>query len=219
MKLKNKLKKMDKKFLITTGIVMIGQAVMYWLVKEFQSNPIYINYYLDDKIPFLGHFIYIYDLYYPFSFLALFLLYQRDEKNYFKTMISLIMACLICDIIFLTMPTIMYRPVTPNYDVITNFILKVTFFFDDPPLNCFPSTHCIFCFQIIFSFTLSKHVKKIRIPVIIFALLIVLSTLFIKQHFIYDIVAAFLICLIANLLENTFDIYQRIKKKYFNKKI
>lgn len=212
----NKIKgfiKKEKKFIISLCILMLGQMIMYWFLKLFQSNPIYINFYLDDKIPFWGSFVYIYNMFYPFCIIAFYLLYKDDEKAYYKAIISGVIGYIICDIIFLFMPTIMYRPPTPNYDILTNFVLKITYFFDEPPLNCFPSIHCLFCFQVIFSYLRSKCKTKKKAIITIIATLIIISTLFIKQHFIYDVISAFLVCLIANSLESIFKIYQKFKKK------
>lgn len=203
----------EKKFVISLCILMIGQACLYWILKQFQTNPIYINYYLDDEIPFWGWLIYVYNMFYPFCIIAFYLLYKKDKKNYYKAIISGVIGFIICDIIFLFLPTIMYRPVIPNYDPITNFVIKVTYFFDDPPLNCFPSIHCLFCFQVIISYIKSKCTLKRKTWVIICSSLIILSTLFVKQHYIYDVIAAFVVCLIANLLENIFGIYNYFKKK------
>jgi len=192
---------------------MLGNGILYWLIKLFQKDPIYINYYLDDKIPFWGWFVYVYNMFYPFCILAFCLLFYKDEKAYFKGLISCLIGIIICNIIYLFIPTIMYRPVTPNYDPFTNLVLKITFFFDEPPLNCFPSLHCLFCFQVIISYLISKCTIKRKTWIIIGALLIILSTLFVKQHFIFDIIAALLVCLIANLLESIFKIYSKFKAK------
>ena len=186
---------------------------MYWIIKLFQSNPIYINFYLDDKIPFWGWLVYVYNMFYPFCFLAFYLLYKKDEKTYYKGVIAGMIGFMISNIIFLFIPTIMYRPPIPNYDPFTNFVIKVTFFFDEPPLNCFPSIHCIFCFQVIYSYIMSKCSFKRKTWVIICSSIIILSTLFVKQHYIYDVISAFLVCLIANMLESILGIYTIFKKK------
>lgn len=203
----------EKKFIISISTILIGNVILYWSLKFFQSNPIYINYYLDDKIPFWGWLIYIYNMFYPFCIIAFYLLYKKDEKTYFKGIISGVIGFIICDIIFLFLPTIMYRPITPSYDPLTNLVIKITFFFDDPPLNCFPSIHCLFCFQVIFSYIMSKCTIKRKTWVIIGANLIILSTLFVKQHFIYDVISAFLVCLIANSIQSIFGIYNYFKNK------
>lgn len=205
--------KNNKKFVISMAIVLIGNGFLYWLLKTFQRNPVYINYYLDDKIPYWGWLVYVYNMFYPFFILVFYLLYKEDEKAYYKGIISLMIGVIVCDIIFLFMPTIMYRPITPNYDPFTNLVLKITYYFDEPPLNCFPSLHCLFCFQEIFSYIKSKCTIKRKIWVIIGASLIIASTLFVKQHFIYDVIAAFLVCLIANMAENIFHIHDKFKKK------
>ncbi len=75
-KLINFIKK-NKDFVISISILLVGQAILYWFLKLFQSNPTYIDYYLDDKIPFLGRFVYIYDTFYLFVFLAFYLLYKK----------------------------------------------------------------------------------------------------------------------------------------------
>ena len=213
MKRIKKFIKREKKFLISLSILMVGQMIMYWFLKMFQHNPVYINFYLDDKIPFWGWFVYIYNMFYPFCIIAFYHLYKDDEKTYYKAIISGVIGYIICDIIFLFLPTIMYRPPTPNYDPITNLVLRITYYYDEPPLNCFPSIHCLFCFQVVFSYLSSKAKTKKKAIIITIAFLIILSTLFVKQHYIYDVIAAFLVCLIANLLENVTGIYQKFKKK------
>ena len=111
------------------------------------------------------------------------------------------------------MPTIMYRPVIPNIDSLTALVIKITFLYDSPPLNCFPSIHCLFCFQVIYSFIFSKFDKRNKILIIIYSLLIIISTLFIKQHYIFDVISAFLIVIISSLVTDLFKIYDRLKKK------
>ena len=181
--------------------------VLIVLTSFYHLTFLYIPY-------FHNHIIqHLYNMFYPFCLIAFFLLYKKDEKSYYKGIISCMIGIIICDIIYLFIPTIMYRPITPSYDPLTNLVLKITYFFDDPPLNCFPSLHCVFCFQVIFSYIISKCNLKRKTWVIIFSSLIIISTLFVKQHYIYDIISAFLVCLIANMLESIIGIYNRFKKK------
>lgn len=205
--------KRNHKLIISLSLLMIGNCFNYWLIKIFQRNPIYINSPIDDKIPFWGWLVYIYNMFYPFCIIAFILLFKKDEKAYFKGIISCIIGIFICNIIYLFIPTIMYRPVTPNYDPLTNLVLKITFYFDDPPLNCFPSLHCLFCFQVILSYLISKCTIKRKTWIIICSSLIIISTLFVKQHYIYDVIAAFLISIFSNTLESLFNISSRLKKK------
>lgn len=204
----------NKKFLISISILLIGQAFFYWFLKFFQTNPHYLNFDIDQKIPFIPNFIYIYNTFYPFMFLTLLYLFTKDENVYMKGIISGILGFLICDIIFLIYPTIMQRPPIPETNLLTEFVLKVTFFFDTPALNCFPSIHCLFCFQIIYSFILTNQIElKKKIPIIIYSLLIIMSTILVKQHYVVDIISALSICIITNLLVDITKLQTKIEAK------
>ena len=150
----------ERQFIVSLAILMLGNMFMYWFLKFFQGNPIYIDYYLDDKIPFWGWTVYIYNMFYPLFIFSFYHLYKKDKVHYYKGIISCAIGCICCYIIYLIIPTIMFRPEIPNYDAFTNLVLKVTFFFDEPPLNCFPSLHCVFCFQIVFSYIKAKFPMK-----------------------------------------------------------
>lgn len=204
----------NKKFLISISILLIGQAFFYWFLKFFQTNPHYLNFDIDQKIPFIPNFIYIYNTFYPFMFLTLLYLFTKDENVYMKGIISGILGFLICDIIFLIYPTIMQRPPIPETNLLTEFVLKVTFFFDTPALNCFPSIHCLFCFQIIYSFIFTNQIElKKKIPIIIYSLLIIMSTILVKQHYVVDIISALSICIITNLLVDITKLHTKIEAK------
>ena len=188
-----------KKFVVSSGLVLGIQAVLYWLLKLFQYN--YSTFYLsiDHTIPFVKYFVYIYDMFYPFMFLGLYIIYKHNKKIYKDTLKCLVIGFVISDIIFLLYPTIIIRP-DVKIDSLTNLVLYLTYYFDTPAINCFPSIHCLFMFQLIFS-TIRLDISKIKkILIISFAYLVILSTLFIKQHYVMDAIVAFIICLIVNLI-------------------
>ena len=186
-------------FLLSSSAVLGVQALLYWLLKLFQYN--YSTFYLtiDHTIPFIKYFVYIYDMFYPFMFLGLYLIYKSDKKKYKDTLKCLVIGFVISDIIFLIYPTIIIRP-DIKIDGLTNLVLYLTYYFDTPAINCFPSIHCLFMFQLIFSISSIKTKKIYKVLSIVFAILIILSTLFIKQHYVIDAIVAFIICLIVNLI-------------------
>ena len=188
-----------KKFLLSTGLVLGLEAAFYWIVKIFQYNynTFYLN--VDYTIPFINYFVYIYDLFYPFTFLCLFIMYKHDKKVYKNALIGLTIGFIICCIMFIIYPTIMIRP-DVKVDSFTNFVLYVTYKADTPAINCFPSIHCLFMFQMIFSISKISINKYKKLSLIIFAILVILSTLFIKQHYVMDVLVSFIICLMINLI-------------------
>lgn len=210
----------NKKFLISISCLLIGQALFFTSLKYLQNNYHVINFYLDNKIPFIPEFIHIYNLFYPFVFIIMYYIFTKDRKTYYNGVIAGIMGYLICDIIFLVYPTIMNRPIFDynSLDVVTGFVLKATYYLDSPALNCLPSIHCLFCFQIIYSLFKSKDInssKKIIISLI--AILIMLSTLFVKQHYLYDIVASLIVFIIVNIIVYKFKFERKLYVIWNNK--
>ena len=206
----------SKKFWITILIVMVGNGMCYWFLKLFQSNYHYIYFFLDDKIPFLPRFIYIYNLFYPVVFISYYLMFKKgNEETFMNCAVSSVVGCFICYIIFLCYPTIIDHGIIPSTDKLTKFAIDITYFFDNPAINCFPSIHCLFCFQVIYGlFKSKKFNNKLRIFLILFLLLIAISTVIVKQHYFVDIIGGFVVCVIANVITIEFDLYKKIKKKY-----
>ena len=84
---------------------------------------------------------------------------------------------------------------------ISTFLVNIIYKLDNPPINLLPSMHCSFCFLFIFSTLLNKNIeKKYRIIILILSILIILSTLFIKQHLLIDILASFIISSLTFIL-------------------
>ena len=192
----------NKEFLIPILILMVGQSVTFYLFKLFLTNYHTVPIPLDGKIPFIPEFIYIYDLFYPFVFVGLYYVFLKDKKVYRNGVFSGIIAYLIADIIFIVYPTIMIRPdlTDVSMDSLTRLFMTVTYSGDNPASNCLPSIHCVFCFQVIWSILSCKDIscgKKVWITIL--ALLISFSTLFVKQHYIYDVILAAIMVIIINI--------------------
>ena len=190
---------MNKDFLISISCLMKLQALIYYFIKFCQSD---YHYFIDSKIPFIPLSVYIYDIFYPFVFLIFYYIFCKDKKTYYNGIIAGIIGYLICDIIFYMYPTIMVRNDISgvNMDFLTSLVVKITYLYDEPPLNCFPSIHCLFCFQVIVTTIFSKNIKvKNKIIISIISLLIIISTLLVKQHYFYDVIGALIICIISNI--------------------
>jgi membrane-associated phospholipid phosphatase len=201
---------------------MVLQAAIFWSIKLLQSNYHTFSFILDQKIPLMKWTIYIYNMFYPLVFCLLAYLYTKDDKKYFNACIAGIVGYLICDVIFLCYPTIMDYPRDVIVHNFTDLVLKITYVADTPALNCFPSIHCLFCFQTIYSLVSSKKIdKNVKIFGTIGLVLIAISTLTVKQHYFYDMVASLVVCIIANIITIKFNLQDKIRKlqkKNHNKK-
>lgn len=202
----------DKKFIISIIILMGGQSFLFWLLKFFQTSPHYFNFVIDNKIPFLPEFVYIYNIFYPLIFVIYLILFNKDRDNYYEGIIAGTIGYIISDIIFILFPTQIIRYTIPDrISKITTFVLNTTYLYDDPPLNCFPSIHCLFCFQAMFNVIRAKNLNKsTKTLIVIILILIIASTVLIKQHYFIDVIGAFVIFIISNLITIKLNLKEKI---------
>ena len=202
----------DRKFIISIILMLVTQQFTYAFLKLFQSNFHVFDHIIDMKIPFIPQFIIIYNLFYPVVFFFFYNMFNKDKDTYYKGIIAGILGFIIADIIFLIYPTIMIRPdiTNLNIDPINKLILYITYKVDTPAINCFPSMHCVFCFQTLYSILRCKGYNHKCLSSILL-LLIIASTLFVKQHYFIDVVAALIIVIICNIISEI--IYKLYKKK------
>lgn len=189
----------NKKRIIILLLVLIFQASAYCITKLFHSNLIYLNNYFDNMIPFISYFVIFYITWYPLLFLIPLLILKYDKKVFDRYVISVFIFAIFECIMFILLPTTMNREAV-NVTNISTFIVNVIYKFDTPT-NLFPSAHCGFAILFIISiFDIKKLKKKYKILVLIMSLLIVLSTLFIKQHVFIDVLGSLIIIPIYYIL-------------------
>lgn len=195
----------ENKDYIKNMLLVFGlNAFFYFIVKKFIGSYHLITSPLDDKIPLIPLFIIFYSIWYPYLFVVYYFIYKKD-KDKFKRLINKSIICiLIADLCFIIYPTMVSRPPISSYNSLISLMLYITYT-TDIPVNCFPSLHCIFAFLVMYAVTFDKNMNKLfRIIVGIISPLIVLSTLFVKQHALVDVLGAIIISWI---------IYIDIKKK------
>lgn len=153
---------------------------------------------IDDHIPFNEFFIIPY--YSWFLFMAIWILYFffRSQGECVRMGAALIIGMSVAVVIYFVYPSglIGFRPETFPRD---NFCTDLVKFLHsaDTPTNVLPSLHVyntlvIQC-AIFESDTFGRHKKKICIIMSVWALLICMSTVFLKQHSIYDVIAAIIL--------------------------
>ncbi len=145
---------------------------------------------LDHSIPFLPVFSIAYLSFFPFLLGSyIFICFFSDR------MTTVLIAVLLCQIgsslCFILFQTTVPRPMV-HHDMIFSDLVRFIYS-NDRPYNCFPSTHV--AHSLICYFYLRTKVMIYR--VLYFALIagIVLSTLFLKQHTVSDVVAGMFLAL------------------------
>lgn len=199
----------ENKFYFICIILVFGiNAVIYFLIKFFISEFHLIGSTLDDKIPFIPIFIIPYSIWYPFIIISYFFVFKNSE-NKFKRLISVtIFALLIAYACFIIYPTMVNRPIVDSYNSLSLLILHITYKLD-VPVNCFPSCHCLLSFITMFFVSFDKDMNKyFRVIVGVVSILIVLSTLFVKQHVIIDVLGALVISTILFINNDKINIFK-----------
>ena len=195
----------EKKFIYLISILISFQCLIYFLTKLFQNNYHLLESKIDLYIPFIPYFVYFYIIWYLTLILIPYLLYLKDKLMFYKYYLSYILTTIISGIIYIIYPTKILRPsIIPNN--ISTFLVNIIYKLDNPPINLLPSMHCSFCFLFIVlcdyveEYSNKNIEKKYRIIILILSILIILSTLFIKQHLLIDILASFIISSLTFIL-------------------
>jgi membrane-associated phospholipid phosphatase len=142
---------------------------------------------IDRSIPFTPGWIYIYALIYV---MALSPLTVVKDRAYFRRIALMYTAVIMTgNIIFLMFPVMMIRMVIPVRDFLSWGLALNNYL--DPPYNCFPSMHVGNAFSA--SFALYHLYPPLGVINIVLSILICLSTLMVKQHYLLDVIAGMLI--------------------------
>ena len=160
---------------------------------------------LDKEIPFVSLFVFPYVYWYIFIIVGLIFLLSKDRKEYLRALMAIYIGMCICFAFYYLYPVEISRPVVEN-NTIPNKLVNIIYK-NDRPFNCFPSIHVLNTY-IIMRFTKIKDNKYWFYYTNIIGILIILSTLFIKQHFILDGVVAIILAEIVIL------VVKKIEDKY-----
>ena len=142
---------------------------------------------LDYKVPFIKEFIVPYIAWYPFIILTMIYLCFKDKRVYYRTLASLLIGFIASFTIFYVFQTHVPRPVVEGNDIFSKLVRLI--YSNDQPYNCFPSLHVLESHLMVMGVSaLENKSKKLHYFVIFTSVMIILSTQFIKQHVIIDIV-------------------------------
>ncbi|HHS49767.1 MAG TPA: phosphatase PAP2 family protein [candidate division Zixibacteria bacterium] len=169
------------KILIVAGIYVVS-STLYFLINDFNAGKpgALLGLPIDDIIPFRPNWIWPYYAYYPILALPIFFVKTREEL--YRGGFAYAVGCIVTSAFFLFWRTEMIRPEVTGFDVSSDLV-RLTYCRDNP-FNCFPSQHVTYSY--IAAFITLRLNKKFGVFAIIFATIIALSTLFVKQHWFVD---------------------------------
>lgn len=193
-KLLRLIKKYDHAFLL-----LYGPIYMYcfkYLEYRQVSHLHIINGTLDNYIPFIEIFVVPYLLWFLYLFVYQVYLFFADKEIFVKTMLIEIVGMTIFLLVSWLYPNgLTLRPDHFARDNIFTQLLTILYRIDTPT-NVLPSIHVFNTMAVFFGINRSKKMEKVKVMRWIgdvMTVLIILSTMFIKQHSILDVVTAFIL--------------------------
>ena len=181
-------------------IPLLAYMIIYlawWSILEGKVTSDFrvIHMKIDDSIPFIEWFIIPYLMWFGYVSLTVLLLYFKDEgkKDYYRCLCFLFTGMTLFLIISTIMPNgHQLRPtVMPRDNMFTRMIAAL--WRTDTPTNLWPSIHVYNSLGAHFAICKSKALEKhhlLHVLSFILALSIILSTVLIKQHSMFDVLTA-----------------------------
>lgn len=221
--LSNKIKKCMKKIFHQYKHAWVLLYFFIYLIWFFYLNqmtadsfhPIEVP--LDASIPFIEAFIVPYYLWFPYIPLTIFYFFFTSKKEYYQCTAFLFIGMTICLIIYSIYPNGVYF--RPDLDALGRdnlFISLTKIIYDiDPGTNVCPSIHSFNSIGAYIAIHKSEKLKKyhwVRILSFLLTVSICLSTVFIKQHSIFDVYMAMILAAVMYLLVYKVN-YRNLGKK------
>ena len=191
MKVKKYLKKYSHIWVLVYGLIYMPWFM--YLERNVTKDYYLIHSPLDNYIPFVEYFIIPYLLWFAFIAVASGYIFFTDKKGFYKLAAFLAAGMTIFLVICTVFPNGQnLRPETFARDNIFVEMVK-TVYATDTPTNVLPSIHVYNSLGVSFAIAHSTSLKKkkwIQYSAYILTVLIILSTVFLKQHSVTDVFAA-----------------------------
>ncbi len=190
---------------LAVPIIIYAPIYLYWFIyleKHKFAHYAVIHTVIDDYIPFLEVFIIPYYMWFLYvSLTLLFLMFSFDVEDYYKNFFFLATGMTVFLVISTLFPNMhQLRPaVMPRDNIFTHLVQVI--YSSDTPTNLWPSIHVYNSIGTMIAVHHSRRFNKKGVIIMdVIGTLIILSTLFVKQHSFYDVTTAFIMAIIFYLL-------------------
>ena len=178
----------------------LGYFAMYFITEYLNPNNsgTAVSCSLDYKIPFLEIFVIPYVGWYLLIALSLLYFALYNVENFKRLQIFIIVTQVAAMIIYITFPN--FQPLRPDVYPRDNFLTDIVALLQtaDTNSNVCPSLHVAYSIGIASIWLKEKDAKGwVKTAIVIFCILVCLSTAFIKQHSVIDGLVAIPVCILA----------------------
>lgn len=176
-----------------------------YLEKTITVNYHPVHIFLDDIVPFNEWFVIPYYIWFAFIAVTVGYLLFKDKKEFYRCTAFLFIGMTICLIIYTVWPN--GQNLRPDLDSLgrNNICIEILrkLYSSDTSTNVCPSIHAfnsIGACVAIYHCNSLKTKKWITIPSLILTILICMSTVFLKQHSVFDVIAACILSIVMYVL-------------------
>ena len=177
------------------ALAFIPFLIFYFLIQSLITGSRYdLLTDMDGKIPFIPSFIWIYHSIVPVIAFTALLLFQRREI-FLGLIFSIVFASFLMCLSYIAFPSFYPRELFVDPHTLSGWLIDITRTIDGPH-NTFPSSHVTFAWLLVFFVGLSQHTQKrswILAVYFLWAALLTISTLTLKQHFIVDVLSGIIL--------------------------
>lgn len=209
--------------------ILLVNSIVYWGGGILTENQYHYDFTtpFDRMVPLIPEFVWIYILAYVFWACGYVLAARRGKEMFYRFVATDLVIHGICFMIFVLLPTTNIRPELTGENV-SGQLLQIVYNLDggESPSNLLPSIHCYV------SWLCYRGIKGAReIPVwyqnfsFVFAILVIISTQVLKQHYIVDAISAVILVEAfwaffkkRNKYRVFMNFFERINKKIWKKR-
>jgi len=163
---------------------------MYAATNNIENQEVYsLATAVDSAIPFVKYFALPYSVWIFYIYVCLFYFFKKDINVYYRSLMTYVISAMLCYLIYSVFQTTVARPPVVGNDP---FAWLMNYIYNrDEPFNCFPSIHSFSSYMVMRAIWTSSFRNKWNFTLITgMSSLIILSTLFVKQHVIMDVLGA-----------------------------
>lgn len=196
------------------GIPLLIYGIIYgswfaWLEKTVTKPKTIIHMTWDDYIPFCEYFIIPYLLWFGYIAVVVLFFFFKDKEDYYRVCLFLFTGMTIFLIVSTLWPN--GHHLRPHIGTNENFFTQLVgrLYRTDTPTNLWPSIHVYNSIGVHVAVSHSKRLrdhKWVQGGSLLLCISIILSTMFLKQHSVFDVITAFIMAIGMYLLVYQVDI-------------
>lgn len=214
-----KIQKFYERYKHAIPLILYGILYLSWfmyLEKTVSRHYTVIHMKIDDYIPFCELFVIPYFLWFLYVSVVVLFLFFKDKQSYYRACAFLFTGMTIFLIVSTFWPNGQHlRPyVMPRDNIFTRMVASL--YRTDTATNLWPSIHVYNSLGAHFALTrcdLVKNHKWVCRGSFVLCWSIILSTMFIKQHSMFDVLTAFAMAAVMYTLVYRFDLILALKAK------